>query len=85
MQLNELETALLGRKSASLIYGKRRPNFHGLHARWLRMRTDDKKNLLFSGKKHREILNKKSAYLAVKEKRVIYIMLALISKLQEKT
>lgn len=33
MQLNELETALLGRKSASLIYGKRRPNFHGLHAR----------------------------------------------------
>lgn len=49
------------------------------HAHWWQ------KNLLFSGKKHREILNKKSAYLAVKEKRVIYIMLALISKLQEKT
>ena len=37
MQLNELETALLGWKSASLIYGKRRLNLHGLHARWFRI------------------------------------------------
>ena len=53
------------------------------HARWRQ------KNILFSGyvqsKKHHEILSKKSAYLAVKEKKVIYIMLASISKLQEWT
>ena len=61
MQLNELETALLGWKSASLIYGKRRLNLHGFCMR------DD------------------FAYLEVKEKRVIYIMLVLISKLQEWT
>ena len=49
------------------------------HAHWWQ------KKLLFSGKKHREILSKNSAYLEVKEKRVIYIMLVLISKLQEWT
>ena len=60
MQLNELETALLGWKSASLIYGKRRLKYMAC------MRDD-------------------FAYLEVKEKRVIYIMLVLISKLQEWT
>ena len=60
MQLNELETALLGWKSASLIYGKRRLKYMAC------MRDD-------------------FAYLEVKEKRVIYSMLVLISKLQEWT